>query len=428
MHGYAVFMEVTETTSAPLESSPPLAGERVALTGTLASMTHAQAAEVVRQQGGEATEHVSRQTTMLVVGEEGWPLEEDGSPSVKLRDVEQWNKAGGAIRIVEEADFLHLVGLSETRDEVRRLYTPATLSTLLDVDVRVIRSWERAGLIRPVRKVYRLPYFDFREVNSVRKLTELLDAGVPRSEIEQTLRHLPGFTNGIERPLEQLQLLARDRRVVLRDQYGLIIPSSGQRLFDFDPQESTSRERCPEALDDAPSVPFLQIAQDSQQWSARDWFVEGCRRHADDDIPGAIESFRLSLMTETENPEAHYYLAECLYRQRKIEAALERYYVAAEEDHEYLEAWIQIGSLHRELGEPEQALHAFEIALDIHPDFAEAHYHKAEVLCELGRDIEAVDHWEAYLEQDSRGPWAENARQRLEFMSRDTAQSATISS
>jgi tetratricopeptide (TPR) repeat protein len=416
-------MEVTEATSIPLESTPPLTGERVAFTGTLASMTHAQAAEVVRQQGGEATEHVSRQTTMLIVGEEGWPLEEDGSPSTKLRDVEQWNKDGEQIRIVEEADFLHLVGLSETRDEVRRLYTPATLSTLLDVDVRVIRSWERAGLIRPIRKVYRLPYFDFREVNSVRKLTELLDAGVPGSEIEQTLRQLPGFANGIDRPLEQLQLLARDRRVVLRDQYGLIIPSSGQRLFDFDPAEDQPT-RARAAGDDPPSVPFLQIPDSPQQWTARDWFVEGCRRHADDEIPGAIEAFRLSLMTETENPEAHYYLAECLYRQRKIEAALERYYVAAEEDHEYLEAWIQIGSLHRELGEPEQALNAFDIALDIHTDFAEAHYHKAEVLCEMGRDIEAVDHWEAYLEQDSRGPWAETARQRLEHASHAPAESA----
>ena len=57
-------------------------------------------------------------------------------------------------------------------------------------------------------------------------------------------------------------------------------------------------------------------------------------------------------MTETKNPEAHYNLAECLYRQRKIEAALERYYVAAEEDHEYLEAWVQIGCLHQTLGEP----------------------------------------------------------------------------
>ena len=56
----------------------------MAFTGTLASMTHAQAADLVARHGGSAGEHVTRQTSLLVVGEEGWPLEEDGQPSVKL--------------------------------------------------------------------------------------------------------------------------------------------------------------------------------------------------------------------------------------------------------------------------------------------------------------------------------------------------------
>jgi hypothetical protein len=144
---YAAAMAISETASPSLQSSPPLAGERVAFTGTLGSMTHAQAAALVGEQGGDASEHVSRQTTMLVVGEEGWPLEEDGQPSVKLRQVTEWNEQGAGIRIVNEADFLHLIGLSERRDEIRRLYTPAMLSRLLDVPVPVIRGWERAGLI-----------------------------------------------------------------------------------------------------------------------------------------------------------------------------------------------------------------------------------------------------------------------------------------
>ncbi len=60
------------------ESSPCLQGERVAFTGTLASMTHSQAHDVTTKYGGEAVTHVSGRTTMLVVGEEGWPLEDDG--------------------------------------------------------------------------------------------------------------------------------------------------------------------------------------------------------------------------------------------------------------------------------------------------------------------------------------------------------------
>ncbi|MBX3440429.1 MAG: MerR family transcriptional regulator, partial [Planctomycetaceae bacterium] len=217
---------------APLASSPPLAGERVAFTGTLGSMTHAQAAELVRTHGGEATEHVSRQTSMLVVGEEGWPLEEDGQPSEKLRHVTDWRAAGTEIRIVNEADFLHLIGLSERRDEIRRLYTPAMLSRLLDVPVHVIRSWERAGLIHPVQRIFRLPHFDFREVNGARTLSRLLEEGVSPKEIERSLRRLPEQWSGGERPLEQLQLLVRDRHVVARDEHGYIAPASGQRLFD----------------------------------------------------------------------------------------------------------------------------------------------------------------------------------------------------
>ena len=193
------------TTSEPmLASSPALAGERVAFTGTLASMTHAQAAELVERHGGMATEHVSRQTTMLVIGEEGWPLDDDGHISVKLQLAQRWRDAGAELRVVNESDWLLLLGLTERRDEIRRLHTPAMLSQLLDVSVHVIRGWERAGLIRPVKRVYRLPYFDFQEVTSARRLSQLLAAGVPRREIEESLSQLPAVLRGDQRPLEQL--------------------------------------------------------------------------------------------------------------------------------------------------------------------------------------------------------------------------------
>ncbi len=64
--------------------SPPLQGERVSFTGTLASMTHRQAQQLVAEHGGAAMPHVSRQLTILVIGEEGWPLEQDGRASQKL--------------------------------------------------------------------------------------------------------------------------------------------------------------------------------------------------------------------------------------------------------------------------------------------------------------------------------------------------------
>src|SRR5690606_816956 len=133
---------------SPLPDSPPLQGERVAFTGTLASMTHRDARRVVEDNGGQFSAHVSRQLTMLVVGEEGWPLEADGQISQKLQHAFEWQLAGGELRVRKESEWLHLVGLAERQRDVHRLHTPATLSQLLDVSVSQIRRWERLGLIQ----------------------------------------------------------------------------------------------------------------------------------------------------------------------------------------------------------------------------------------------------------------------------------------
>jgi len=405
-------MTTAQTTAPTLASSPALAGERVTFTGTLASMTHAQAAELVEKHGGTATEHVSKQTTMLVIGEEGWPLDDDGSISVKLEQATRWRDAGAELRLVSESDWLLLLGLTERREEIRQLHTPAMLSQLLDVSVHVIRGWERAGLIRPVKKVYRLPYFDFQEVTSARRLSQLLAAGVSRREIEESLSQLPAVQRGDQRPLEQLEILARHTHVVIRDEHGLLSPGTGQRVFDFEPEERSPGEDDHDVESPA-SIRLLPTEEPRELPEICDWFVEGCRRYSEGEFREAAEMLRTSLMTDAHNAEAHFHLAECLYRQDNVAGALERYYVAVEQDREYLEAWTQIGCLHRELGELESALEAFDIALSVHPEYPDAHFQKAETLAELGQIAEAAPYWRRYLTYDRRGPWADLARQRL---------------
>ncbi len=371
-------------------------------------MTHAEAHALVETNGGEATDHVSRQLTLLVVGEEGWPLEDDGQPSVKLREVLDWQQKGFSIRIINESDFLRIVGLNDALEDVRKLHTPAMLSQWIDVPVHVIRSWERAGLIRPVKRIHRLPYFDFQEVANARRLSELLQAGLSREQIERSLKALPEVIRGDQRPLEQLEVLVRDRKIIIRDAHGLR-ETRGQRLFEFDDLE----EQTDKAESDPVTISFLKARQQALEMEQRDWFVEGCR-HADaGELGEAIEAFRLSLMSEPLNAEIHFHLGDVLYRQGRPRAALERYYSAVEIDHDYLEAWTQIGCLHRELIEPYAALDAFSVALDIHEDYPEAHFHRAETLVELERIEEAIPHWQAYLAHEHRGPWADIARQRL---------------
>ncbi len=410
----------------PADSSPPLAGERVAFTGTLASMSHARACELVGKLGGVATQHVSKQTTMLVVGEEGWPLEDDGRVSVKLQRVNRWRQEGLDIRVLSESEWLRLIGLEGREREVRRLYTPAMLSQMLDVPVYLIRRWERRGLIRPVRRTYRLPYFDLREVASVRRLSELLRSGVPPQKLEQSLAEIRSLLPDPDRPLAQLKLLVQGGRVLVRKDSGLVEPRTGQRHFDFSEESSESvAVEIPSAAPGEPAEgprsqrPSVRLPHPGQpspeqlRWSCDDWYEQGCRLLDEGDPNGAVEAFRLCLMDSPSCPETHFQLAEALYRAGKTEAALERYHVAVELDHQYLEAWTQLGSLYLELGQPEAALEAFDIALGIDDDYPDAVYMKAQTLDQLGRGAEAANWWRRYLQFDSRGPWAEQARERL---------------
>lgn len=417
-------------TEAQLKSSLPLDGERLSFTGTLASMTHQQGAELAKQHGGAATPNVSKQTTMLVVGEEGWPLETDGRPSVKLQQVTEWRQQGVDIKVVPESDWLHLLGLDERRRDVHRLQTPAMLSQSLKVSVGLIRHWERIGLIKPVRKIFRLPYFDFQEVSCVRRLSELLHAGVSQHELEVSLGRLQGMLPGTERSLSQLTLLARDHRVVIRDQSGLVEPLSHQRLFEFDESvlpttPNDDRSEITADVDDVPDVLPMSEAEPlatAHRQRPEDWLEQGSQLLEEGRLTDAVEAFRCALILDAANPEAHFHLAEALYRSGNVSGAMERFHVAVELDHDYLEAWTQLGCLAAELDQTESALDAFDIALRCHADYPDAHFHKAELLHRLGRSTEARPHWEAYWNQDQRGPWGDVVRQRLESLVGSTSE------
>jgi hypothetical protein len=394
--------------SPSIPSSPVLAGERVSFTGTLASMTHKEAHARVVEYGGTAAEHISRQSTMLVIGEEGWPLEADGKPSVKLQHAEKFNAEGLDIRIVNESEWLGFVGLDGWRGEPHRRCTPAMLSQMLNVSVHEIRRWERMGLIRAVSHVCRLPFFDFQEVAGARRLAELVEAGVPVKEIQTSLAQLQSVVGGGERPLAQLEILAGGKHVLYRDGAGRLKTAAGQRMFDFAGPPSGEQPE-PESL----HLP-IEPSADRSRWTASDWFEEARRLADDGELVPAVEMLRMSLMDDPDAPEVHFYLAEVLYRQGNVAGALERYYVAVEFDHNYLEAWTQIGCLLSEQQQLTSAVDAFDIALDIHSDYPDAHLHKAETLHQAGRSMEAVAHWRKYLEFDQSGPWAEAARKRLE--------------
>jgi DNA-binding transcriptional MerR regulator len=107
--------------------------------------------------------------------------------------------------------------------------------------VATIRRWHRRGLIVPAREVRRLPYFDFQEVATARRLAQLLAAGASPAAVEKKLAELSRFVPEVQRPLAQLSVIVEGRQLLLRQGEGLIEPG-GQMRFDFEALEQETEQ------------------------------------------------------------------------------------------------------------------------------------------------------------------------------------------
>jgi tetratricopeptide (TPR) repeat protein len=331
------------------------------------------------------------------------------------------------VEIISETQFWQRLGMVEREPHGRRLYTPAMLAELLGVPVAVIRRWHRRGLIVPSREVHRLPYFDFQEVATARRLAELLAAGARPDDIERQLEQLARLVPDVERPLAQLSVIVQGRGLLLRQGQGLIEPG-GQLRFDFQPDDGSKTPATSTAPSNALPLPealqpaILPISQFLSQRalvpaSSKEMLALASELEDEGQIDEAIEMYRAVLMSQGPRPEVCFRLAELLYLRGDVTAARERYSMAIELDDDYVEARANLGCVLAETGETELAVAAFEGALHSHPDYPDARYHLARLLDDLGRLSEAEGHWRAFLAQAAESPWAEEARIRLQSAS-----------
>jgi tetratricopeptide (TPR) repeat protein len=410
--------------SDPLSS---LSGKRIALVGKLASMSQREAAELLRARGAVVVEKLDATVQLAVLGEQDFPLPAAATGSAAELFAEPARQAmeRGSLRVISETQLWQELGLVEQVGEVRRLYTPAMLAKLLGVEVAVVRRWHRRGLIVPVHVVRRLPYFDFQEVATARRLAELLAAGVSPRQIEKQLTALARWLPGVQRPLAQLSVIVRDRKLLLRHGEGLV-EAGGQYHFDFEGE-------APEAVAPvvvvpasppapqgraAPAPPATPVTPKARETIPLPTSPEQLRALAaeledDGQLAAAAEMYRAAMAAGGATAELCFQLAEVLYRLGDLTAARERYYMAIELDEEYIEARANLGCVLAETGQLELAAAAFEGALRFHPEYADAHYQLARTLDELGQQRRAEEHWRAFLELATDSPWADEARARL---------------
>ena len=380
-----------------------IAGRRIALVGRFGGMTRREAANVVRSFNAVVVDRAANSVDWIVIGAEESPLAEAEllGPATRSR------AASGELEIVHETELWQRLGLVDLEQSVRRYHTPAMLAHLLDVPVRVVRRWHRRGLITPVRTLHKLPYFDFQEVATARRLAQWIAAGASPEAIEHRLVELVEVLPDIQRPLDQLSILVEGKQILLRQGEGLVEPG-GQLRFDFDALETP---------DDVPATQVLSISDAklaAEDERAGDELMDSLYQAEEaNQLATAIDCGHAILARDGPRADICFLIGELLYRNHQVIAARERFYAAIELDPEFVEARASLADVLAETGQAELAIAAYRGALDLHEDYPDVHYNLARLLDEVGRATEAVPHWQRFLDLVPDSPWAEEARDRL---------------
>jgi tetratricopeptide (TPR) repeat protein len=368
-------------------SLPGSDDRRVAITGKLVSMTRSEAAALLRRRGCEYQPRLTRQTTVLVVGEGGLPLRKDGRLSRRLQRARRLQQTGHPITILSEHELLACLGVDGRCDGVHRLYTAAQIAELVGASADQIRAWLRGGLLQPVESADGVDHFDYQQVVAARRICELIRSGVKPARVLRSLRQLQGEV------LPAVQESAGN--LLERRDDGQLADPAGQLYFDFAEQAAVT------------------AGQVHAEPGAAEWFEQGCRHEQACRLDEAAEAYRRALARGGASPDACFNLGNVLAAQGRKEAATERYRQAVELEPNHVDAWNNLGAALEELGQVQQAQAAYENALKLCPGHADAHYNLADLLDKTGRAAEAQSHWRAYLRREAVGQWADHARRRV---------------
>jgi tetratricopeptide (TPR) repeat protein len=346
----------------------------VAFTGRLACMSRAKAFDVVRQHGGTPSPEVTKRTKVLIVGELGWPLLDDGRPSNKLSRATEYG-----IPVVSERRFLEWIGKAAP-EGVQKTYSADQLAALSKMSIGMIRELAQLSILDE-----RDGCFGFRDLASARQIAKLLNDGVRLSEIIRAVREIRKWLPDVG--LAGIRLHAGATSDVQVEQSGGRTDKYGQFVL---------------AVDDARDDPD-------------ELFDRAYAAEQTGDFAEAERLYRLLMKSDPTDASAPFNLGNMLRtadRTVEAEAALR---AATRANPAFGEAWYNLADLLDDQGRSEAAVECLRKALVVAPDYIDAMFNLALLLQRKDSYAEAVDYWRRYLASDRSSEWAALARRSLKF-------------
>jgi len=337
-------------------------------------MKRADAFALVRKHGGKPREGVTKQTDVLVVGELGWPLLDDGRPSNSLAQAKSYR-----VPIASERQFLEWLGRSIPEAEART-YTVDQLASLSKLPRNVIDQLAMFGLIEG-----RSGCFGFRDLAAARQVAGLLAAGTALSAITRSLCEIRKWLPDAR--LSNLRLFPESSDRILIEHMKGRTDKTGQFVLDVE-----------EPSDDADAV--FQHAQSAE---------------ASGDAATAEQLYRRAMNLDPADPAAPFNLGNVLRAMGRSLEAETAYRAAVKADPRFAQAWYNLADLLDFQHRAKEAIACLDRALEADPGYADAMFNMALLLQRIERHADAAEWWRRYLSVDASSPWAARAKRAMKY-------------
>ncbi|GAC1662494.1 MAG: hypothetical protein NVS9B4_16260 [Candidatus Acidiferrum sp.] len=274
-------------------------------------------------------------------------------------------------------------------------FTRVEFRRILDVSDKQLNYWEKLHLIAP-RKGRSKKLYDFRDLISLRTAKQLIEKGVSANRLRRSLSALNVQLTEVRSPLTELRIRSDGRDVIVERAGRRQEPISGQFLLNFDTRELKEKVRV------------------MPRRSAAEWFALALQH---DSLSGsqlqAQEAYRRVLTLEAGHVDALTNLGMLHYEQGNLQEAVKLFTRAVRVQPHHAVVRFNLGSVLDEMGELEQAREHLRLASSLDSSYADAHYNLAFVCEKLGSYAEAHEHWRIYVALDPSSKWSNYARQRL---------------
>lgn len=257
------------------------------------------------------------------------------------------------------------------------MYSVRNVSNVLGVPPDRLRSYMKAGFVTPERTDDGELHLSFQDMVLLRKVEALLGQKIPQKRVHQALCRLKE-TLADGRPLTGLHLDVEGNRLIVNEGNSRWDPHSGQVFLDFGCP--ATRARRAKATNIAP----LDLAREAA---------------GNDMLRRKRKGERLERGADGLTAKEHFERG-CGLEEEDAEGARDAYQAAIDLDPEHADAQINLGRLLHESGHPEAAQLHYRVALSVRPEDPTAFFNLGVALEDTGRRAEAVEAYESSISID----------------------------